>query len=149
MKKVGSTLYVHKSNIGELLSKISTEDAGRIREIMDHFTKNYEVVKFNLKAKKLSLIESPNWDTVNEPDVGTSYCFSDISCGEYKIVAASGKIYHSKWMFVAPDYGGFDVRAAKRRTAEWNSIPDISEHRKKIGSKKYWHALLSENRIPV
>lgn len=149
MKKVGSTLYVHKSNIGELLSKISTEDAMHIQGIMKGFGKDYEIVKFDPKTKKLSLIESPNWDTANEPDVGNSYCFSDVSCETFKTVKASGKIYHSKWLFVAPDYEGFDVGKAKERTEEWNSIPDISEHRKRIGSKKYWHELLSANGIKV
>jgi len=45
-------------------------------------------------------------------------------------------IYHHKWLFVADDYGGFDVDESKRRSLAWMSLPDIDKSR--IGRKSYW-----------
>jgi hypothetical protein len=147
MKKVGSAMYVHKSNLNELLNKLSENEKKRVKSIFDKFDKSFEIVKYD--KGKVSLIESDNWDTANEPNVGNSYCFSEASEANYKIVKKSGKIYHNKWMFVSSDYKGFDIETAKQRTKLWNSIPDIKKHKSKIGNKKYWNELLQKNNIPL
>ena len=149
MKKVGTAMYVHKSNIDELLSKLTTSEKNRIKKIISDFDKEYAIIKYD--KGKLSLIESNNWDTVNEPDVGNSYCFdsSAISSNVYKTIKASGKIYHNKWMFVSESYKGFDINKAKERTKLWNSIPDIKSHKSRIGNKSYWEKLLKDNSIEI
>lgn len=147
MKKVGTAMYVHKSNLNELLEKLSETERIRVKSIFNKFKKPFEIVKYD--KGKLSLIESDNWNTANEPNVGNSYCFSEASEAEYKTIKSSGKIYHNKWMFVANDYKGFDIEKAKERTILWNSIPDIKEHKSRIGNKSYWESLLRKNNIPL
>lgn len=149
MKKVGSAMYVHKSNLEELKSNLSKEEANRIQNIIDNFSNNFAIVKYD--RGKLSLIESDNWDSANEPDVGDSYCFmvGEKSSTNFKTIKKSGKIYHNKWMFVDKSYTGFDIEEAKKRTKEWNSIPDIKEHKSRIGNKTYWIELLNKNGIKI
>ena len=95
------------------------------------------------------MIQSPDWDTANEPIVGDSLTI-DIISGEEKLTRQkpnNPQIYHSKELFVASDYKGFDVIKAKERTKLWNSIPNIEKN--KIGYKKYWINLLSKNGIEI
>lgn len=149
MKKVGTAMYVHKTNISELLNKLEDSEKKRVQTIINNFNKDYDVVKYD--KGKLSLIESPNWDTCNEPDVGNSYCFQKEAQDSlsFKIIKSSGKIYHSKWVFVDKDYKGFDIEEAKTRTETWNAIPDIKSHKSRIGNKTYWIKLLQKNNIPL
>ena len=149
MKKVGTAMYVHKSNSLELFNKISNEESERIRKIINNFKNDFAIIKYD--KGKLSLIESENWDSANEPDVGKSYCFQpgEVLSDKYKIIKSSGKIYHNKWMFVSVDYEGFNIEEAKNRTKLWNSIPGIKEHKSKIGNKSYWIALLKKNNIEI
>ena len=45
MKKVGSAMYVHKSNLNELLNKLSENEKKRVKSIFDKFDKSFEFVK--------------------------------------------------------------------------------------------------------
>lgn len=159
MKKVGSCLYVHKSNRQELFADkhISENDYEHIRTIvlgMDGFY-DYEVIKYDYKSRRLSLIKSPDWNTSNEPIVGNSLVY-DISVGKdlsdtpKKSVNASKnnpQIYHSKELFVSDKYDGFDIDKARKRTEEWSRIPNLDK--KKIGRLNYWIWLLKLNEMEV
>ena len=151
MKKVGYCLYVHKSNIDELLSSISEQDRDLVILIMDtakmYLCLDFDIVKFDIKTKNVSLIMCPTWDVLHEPIVEDSYCFHpDLS---YKIIKGGTKVYHNKWQFVSKTYKGFDIDKAKQRTKEWNSIPDIKKYKSKIGNKDFWYALLKENNLSL
>lgn len=142
MKKVMNCLYVHKSNISEL----HLDDLGNYAiEILDRKFPNYQVVKYDPKKRVISGIESPDWNTANEPIVGDSMIINLVT-GEEKIYKGrkeNPQIYHNKWQFVADDYTGFDIEAAKQRTIEWNNIPNLNKS--KIGNKNYWVELLKAN----
>ena len=152
MKKVLHCLYVHESNIDELFHKIRESEKEKISFIIKSKKENgfdFQVIKYNIKDKKVSLIQSPDWDTANEPIVGDSLTI-DIISGEEKLTKQkpnNPQIYHSKELFVRSDYKGFDIAKAKERTKLWNSIPNIEKN--KIGYKKYWINLLSENGIEI
>lgn len=152
MKKVCQCLYVHKSNIDELFQNIGYLEKEKILSIIKSKKENgfdFQVIKYNVKDRKLSLIQSPDWDTANEPIVGDSFMI-DIISGEEKLTKKkpnNPQIYHSKELFVAPDYKGFDIAKAKERTKLWNSIPNINKN--KIGYKNYWIDILSENGIEI
>jgi hypothetical protein len=45
-------------------------------------------------------------------------------------------VYHHKWLFVADDYTGFDVRESKARSRAWMQLADVD--RSRIGKKSYW-----------
>lgn len=146
MKKVSTTMYVHKSNLKELLSAVPYLERLRIESIVDKEKEHwdYAVVKYNTKTKKLSLVQSPNFDTANEPTVGDSLVINILTM-ETKTVNKKHReqIYHCKETFVANDYPGFDVKKARARTQLWQTtIPDLKYHQSRIGYREYWQILL-------
>lgn len=150
MKKVGTSLYVHKSNIEELLNCIQDElEINRILSIINIAKKEYlfEIIKYDKKSKNISLIECDTWNSMNEPIVGDSHLYK--LNGEIKLIKGNKTVYHSKELFVNENYVGFDVEKAKQRTLEWNKIPNIKNLKSKIGNITYWHNLLKENNLEI
>lgn len=152
VKRVVNCIYAHKTNIAELLSCIR-DMAWRERVALCVFEYHavYDVVKYDTKKHMLSFIQSPDWDVANEPIVGDSVVF-DLTRGTHltampsKVVKCckNPKIYHNKWQFVASDYKGFDIEAAKQRTVLWNSIPELRENKSRIGNRDYWFSMLDK-----
>ena len=129
MKKVGYAMYVHKSNIKELLNKLEKSEQERL---------------LNLQ-KEICFIECSTWLTLKEPIVEDSHLFK--KDGTYKLIKGFKTVYHSKELFVSEDYDGFDIEKAKLRTKEWNSIPNIKELKSRIGNIDFWYNLLMENKL--
>lgn len=150
MKKVGYSVYVHKSAINQLLSYLDTQECKVLQKIISYaeqLSLSYCIIKFNKESQTVSLIQCNTWDILQEPVVGDSYCFKeDLS---YKLIKGGTKVYHNKWQFVNDDYTGFDVQAAKERTKEWNKIEDIKLYKSKIGNKDFWHQLLQKNGLSI
>lgn len=148
MKKVINCYYVHKSNIKELLNKFPQNmELKNYLESVDLL--DYEVIKYDSKTNKVSLIASPDWEDAYEPIVGDSLVH-DLNDGSDKFIKGRTKnfqIYHNKWMFVADDYDGFDIDEAKERTAAWSSIPNLDK--KRIGNQDFWFEVLKENNLPL
>lgn len=147
MKKVGYSLYVHKSNLSELLNKLIDEDKIRLLTLLHSVNIEYDIIKFDIKTKNISLILCPTWNTLNEPIVGDSYCYHED--GTVKIIKGGTKVYHNKWQFVSNDYKGFNVEESKKRTLEWNKITYIKDMKSKIGNKEYWYQVLKENGLSI
>ena len=90
MKKIGSAIYVHWTNHRELK-----------REHKDMISKAYkicnigfecsDIYKIDMKNKKVSFIESKDFDILREPTVGRSYVV-DIENSTYKIIEPRGQI---------------------------------------------------------
>lgn len=151
VKRVGYSSYTHISNLSELLVTLNEEQRLLIRSAIDKYSEitreSYEVIKFNKKTQGVSLIESPDWNKAHEPTVGTSYCIN--KNGTIRKTSGGNKVYHNKWQFVSEDYKGFNIEKSKERTRLWNSIPDIKEHKTRIGNKDYWYELLEKNKIEI
>ena len=158
IKIVGTSSYVHKSNIEELIHrKIPKDKQELFRKFIlevENFGIQYNIIKYD--KGNITLIYSPDWDESNEPIVGDCYRWKESNWfinGEFnknpKISRNYKQIYHNKWQFVGDDYIGFDIETAKKRTKEWNAIPNIKEHKKRIGYKSYWIDLLQKNNIEV
>ena len=152
VKKVVNCIYVHKSNVAELLMNIKELDWRRRVELcIAEYKGTYTVVKYDKVKHTLSFIWSPDWNTANEPIVGDSRVF-DLNTGlhiaemQSKVVrmCRNPKIYHNKWQFVGSDYKGFDIEAAKRRTELWNSVRELRENKSRIGNRNYWYAMLDK-----
>ena len=109
---------------------------------------DYNIIKYNKTNGNISFLYSPDWDTANEPVIEYSYIYNNTT-GQFKYVKGKNQIYHNKWQFVKSNYSGFNIEQAKERTKLWNSIPDIKQHKSKIGYKDYWIKLLKQNNIPV
>ena len=148
MKKVANCYYVHKSSLQEMLNIISDDyDKEEILHISKFTFLKHEIIKYNSQQHKVSFIESPDWNTANEPTVGNSYCYNlkNASCCFRK---GGTTVYHSKELFVSNDYTGFDIQKAKERTKLWSSMVSKDE-KKLIGNKKHWIKWCNDHGIDV
>lgn len=159
MKKVHSAMYVHKTNVHELSAVLPPSDYLLMTRLLKKAGNlfSFEIVKYD--NGNISLIDSPDWDTENEPTVGNSYRWKKGEVFDRKgnlIPPAirrynpdNPQIYHSKWMFVDPTYKGFDYNKAVRRSALWQSvIPNTKEIKSRIGYRKYWDMILARYGLP-
>ena len=151
-KKVGSCIYVHKSNICELLDKIPDDnyktDIIRLYEFrMQPGSLPYEVIKYDTKQHKLSFIDSPDWYTANEPTVGDSVCWNfDKQSQTFRL--GGNAVYHSKELFMSDDTDLIDINKAKERTKIWQSLV-TKEEKKLIGNKNYWRQFCEKHGIDL
>lgn len=152
VKKVVGSIYAHKSNVTELLQNIKDRDwAVTVAVCIAEYKQPFDVVKYDTRKQTLSFILSPDWDYANEPIVGDSAVFYlkkgvHLCNLETRVVkqCKNPKIYHNKWQFVANDYLGFDIEAAKRRTDLWNRVKELRENKARIGNRDYWYAMLDK-----
>lgn len=148
MKKIGTAVYVHYTNHKELTQeqKSILEKACEICKIGFECS---EIYKVDVRNKKVSFIESKDFNESREPTVGKGYVV-DIENKTYKEIKPKGQIYHHKWMFVADDYTGFDIEESKRWSEKWQSvIPADKKIKSRIGYKKYWDEYLKEYGLEV
>ena len=140
MKKVGTSLYVHVSNISELGEKIEKIVEER-KKMIDDF--KYHVIKFDTDTENVTFIECEEFDKKHEPMVGRQYLTK--KNGEKKIMPSKGQIYHKKFAFVNENYTGFDIEAEKKRAELYDELLKKHEDKKiksKIGYKKKWLEVL-------
>jgi hypothetical protein len=136
-KKIGGAHYVHRSAEDVL----SDQEGLRAARALLPRGFRYDVVKHDPRAGRFSFISSPDWDDADEPTVGDSYIV-DPEAGTVKLRRglSDPEVYHHKWMFVKPDYKGFDVKKSKERSKWWTSKSGINKS--KIGKKSYWGSVL-------
>lgn len=148
MKKIGTASYVHYSAYAQL----TTEQKEMLRNAIEICREGYEIAtiyKVDAKNKKVTFIESKDFDIAREPEVGDSYTV-DLDTQKIKITKAKGQIYHHKWMFVNDNYKGFDIEESKRWSEKWQSvIPKDRGIKSRIGYKKYWDEYLKEYDLEV
>lgn len=151
IKRMGTAKYTHISNFKAL----ELEELKMLNEAFDlmkekiEFMKDVCVLKVDLKNNKVTFIQSKDWDTAREPEVGDAYSV-DLVKKEIKFIKAKGQIYHHKWSFVAEDYAGFDIEKNKKWSEEWQEkLPKTREVKSRIGYKKYWEEYLEEYGLEV
>lgn len=145
MKKVVNNYYVHISAIEEL-KKIdgAIEILEKTKEKLP-LEFNYKIIKFNIKTKAITYVESNDWDEEKEPSVGNAITFNEKSPNG-KLIKEKGQIYHHKWCFVSDNYKGFNIEESKKRSKEWEKYI-TKEWSCRIGYRKYWKEFLKENNI--
>ena len=154
-KKIGSTIYVHKSNIQELLDMLP-DDWYKTAVIYKHQRKQetggypYEIIKYDIKQHKLSFIDSPNWNSCFEPTVGVSEIWN-LDTGKLTIRKPrknNPQIYHQRYLFVSYDYNGFDVEADFQRRRYYEQFL-TKEDAKRIGNYDYWKQFCEKHGIDL
>lgn len=153
MKKVVYCRYVHKSNYEELARVMNLRLFSALSWCMEYAKSNnlpFEIIKYDTKQYKVSLINAIDWDTLYEPIVGDSHNF-DISLEpKYLKTIKGGKtVYHRKHEFVGSDYTGFDIQDSIKRTETLEAIPEINNNKNSIGSLRIWRQLLDKYNLPV
>lgn len=171
-KRVGNCIYVHKSNFDELIelmkrdlakqsdiiiakSEIDNMIAKKEKEdeVLYKLITNYEVIKYDKAKHQISFIDSPDWITANEPEIGDAMLLKMNQDWTWKLIPkrkTNPQIYHGKWRFVDQSfYKDFDVIESYNREQQWQSIPGIKEVKSKIGNKKFWVEFLENNGMEV
>lgn len=157
-KTVGSCIYVHKSNINELYDKVKKLSMNNIKDIEAAVEQikikgfKYEVIKYDKQKHQITFIDSPDWITANEPEVGDGWMLKMNDGWDWKFIKKRNKnpqIYHCKYLFVSSNYTDFDIEESKRREIAWNAIPGIKDVKKFIGNKDYWVEFLHKNGMEV
>lgn len=163
IKKVGSCLYAHSSNIqgiiDELFKKVdkNTDVLQNLRAAHNFILNDVEdedietgsyIIKVNTKQNSISFITCPTWDAVYEPIVKRSYVFN-YNKQTYRVIEDGQRVYHHKWMFVSEDYLGFDIEDCKNRSEILNKIPEFREKKSLIGNKDYWSAFMLRYKLPI
>lgn len=122
-KQVGSKIYFHKS----IHDKIIPQDVwDKAMEMKDHFDwmSNYNnpiqfnTVCYDLKKPNVVRIDvCPGFDTDREPRVGTTYTFDTEN--HITDIVTNNQIFHHKWLWIEPDYKGFDVKKSYNWSKRW------------------------------
>lgn len=136
MKIVSGVVYTHKTNTKDLTSEQVSLVKLAAQKLDPSSLEKIEVLKIDKKQKRVSFIESSDWNTASEPAVGTAYMV-DLVKDQVKTIKPRGQIYHHKWMFVGDDYMGFDINESKKWSEKWMSVIP-KELKTRIGYKKFW-----------
>lgn len=145
MKKIGNRLYMHRDYAFEL-------DKPLLIDFVDAYVafRGFSTTPFNCVRIKpivnwhpeIAFQYSKDFDTADEPSVDYTlrYRFEGSKYVALKPLVHSNLIWHHKWMWVKPDYKGFDYEASKARSALWKPHVKKSELTK-IGNKLYWESI--------
>jgi hypothetical protein len=134
-KRMGPSIYLHKSALDAvpgLREKI---------ESRGYTEADFDVVKFNdfpTSSGNISLIRCSEFDAVDEPAVESSIIlYPDGTERRWKAPQGDKAwIYHHKWLFVLPEYEGFDVEESEQRSRKWLALGGVDKSR--IGQRSFW-----------
>lgn len=132
-KLMGDDLYFHKNYVSEY---IDPDFYNKAKSLLPKGF-DFNIIKYNEKYGTISFIDSPDFDTSDEPIVGDSYKVTTDGRITYTRRKNIPQIYHHKWLFVKDDYSGFDVEESKERSRKWLEYSDRI-NMSKIGYKNYW-----------
>jgi len=135
-KRMGEFIYFHK-----MYNYIVPEYEKYFRLLSPNFS--FTILKYNRKTGEISFIESKDFDSSDEPTVGDSIKILKNGHMRYRKKTKNEQIYHHKWMFVKPDYEGFDYKKSRIRSLMWFERYDYDS--RKIGYKKYWNKVINES----
>lgn len=130
-KQVGNTIYLHKSVEDKLPSEVLVLAKEKLPTDFD-----YTIVKFDESNGNITFINSPDWDSADEPIVGDAILIRGDGSERLIKQKKSPQIYHHKWLFVNDGYTGFNTEESKERSRRWLKVPNIEFN--KIGYKNYW-----------
>lgn len=139
-KDIGGFTYFHKQYINQFPD---VEDNILQKSLLLPNDFKYNTIKYNRKNGEVSFINSPDFDTSDEPISKDSYTVKGDGTLKY-YNPKTPAIWHHKWLWVMDDYKGFDVDESKKRSVFWNK--ELENHpdkriRSRIGSKKIWDEL--------
>ena len=129
-KEIGGAIYVHRQ-----YEDVFGDVVANARKLLpEGFA--YQVVKYDSRSGNVSFVESPDFDTADEPIIGEIVTVKPDGIVRRRKQAADPEIYHHKWLFVRDDYCGFNVRASRRRSEQWTALKNVD--RSRIGRKSFW-----------
>lgn len=140
-KLIGGSLYVHKQYADILPKEQLIQALVHLRNHLPQF--EYTIIKYIKENGSFSFIKSSDFDTKAEPTVQDAILVNSLGEISYTKTKKDPQIYHHKWVFVADDYTGFDVKQSINRSIEWKSkLGTNKEISSKIGTLSFWQQWL-------
>lgn len=145
-KLVGHHLHLHRDYAVEAIQaiKAATPAVGlRLRLAMDYQVGmfpsfEYQCLRLDLRDGLVRFDEAPDFDSAREPHVGKWL----LVCHDgYVKTGESNSIWHHKWLWVKPDYQGFEVKESRSWSARY--VPLLKEPPR--GTDKSWRAQLAQH----
>jgi len=113
-KFIGGMVYLHRNYAQEVIPSDVWETALKVLD-SEYPGFAYNAVVYDLKKRMVRFVQAPDFDQAREPHVGQYVSvFSDGSTRQ----GHSNSIWHHKWLWVRPDYKGFDVK----KSMEWSEF---------------------------
>ena len=142
---MGHHLYIHRLYAQEAIKNLSRQNrvvAQKLQWSWDYKTKDFPDFQFNavrldIQHGYIRFDQAPDFDQAREPHVGqwlTAYFDGYYSKG------SSQSIWHHKFLWVKPDYPGFNYQEAINWSAQY--LPLLTDPPK--GSDKTWLKQLQE-----
>lgn len=106
----------------------------------------FTIIAFNVKARNVSFTFCPEWNWVSEPNLGQCVTVK-VDSGIVTFRAATEnnpQIYHSRHLFVAADYIGFDRAKDIERTKAWEAFNPDKTH---MGRRVWWDHFCEEHNL--
>lgn len=125
-KQVGSKIYFHKSVHDKIIPQDVWDRAIEILECRRPL-KAIETVCYDLKSPYIVRFDTcPGFNIQQEPMVG-DMIFVDINKDRVTRQTYNQQIYHHKWLWVEPNYIGFDVQTSYEWSKHWLSrLPEVA-----------------------
>lgn len=137
-KKVGDNLYFHKKYWKEYIEE--NYYSNKNNQLPKNF--KFNILKYNLKTKKISFLFSPDFNTSQEPYIKEYITINDDK-QIHRVFSKNLPIYHHKWMMVCDNYKNFNINESINRSKYWIRYKGLMDI-KKIGFKKYWEEKMTE-----
>jgi len=115
-KLIGGQIYLHKDYYN-LLPDIGPE---LFEEFEEEVPFNFNCLRYDVKKQELAFVESPDFDTADEPVVGKMFVVD--KDGNTRTTRFFNQIWHHKWLWVDNSYTGFDVADSWEWSKEWLSV---------------------------
>ena len=141
-KSIGGELYMHRS---------AAERVGLLDDVEVDVDPAYNTVIVKAtgggqNSPYVTFVKSPNFDTAAEPRVTDriTYLKETKELTEKPLGKRKPTVYHHKWLWVFPDYRGFNYDKAVERSKQ---ILEIGYNPTSSGYEHKWDAWLEENSV--
>lgn len=140
-KQIGSNIWFHSS-----YSELFHSYLINANKMIDKLPFEHNILRIDTKKNNILFINSPDFDSSHEPIIKETALFVDGELSKTSKSSSNPLIYHHKWMFVLPDYKGFDYYQEAERSLLWKEKLGINRKvSSRIGRKNYWVNWLKSN----
>lgn len=147
-KQMGTALYIHKDYDNVLPNSEYKNAINKLTENAPTF--KFNIIKFDSKENSFSFINSPDFDTSDEPIILDVIRIANDGTMKYFKPKTDPQIYHHKWNFVKNDYSGFDVKKSIERSIQWKTqLGTNKEVSSRIGTKSYWENTIKNFKLSL
>lgn len=136
-KSIRNRIYIHKDYALDVIPTCILWDAqDALNEKYPNF--KYNCICYNPSNFIVRFDEAPDFDNAREPCVGKTISYNP-SNKKFKEFF-SHQIWHHKWLWVDPDYTGFDVQ----ESYEWSKFWLSKFNESASGSQEKWKQQLKK-----